>query len=276
VSAAAASAAATAAQATAAADELQATAHAAAARQATAEERDRLTTVKADTCAAELKEYGAAVAVADAAAAELRRANASCAAELSTLQTHANAYAAGGVREAAAAAARGEAAVAGYWMQRWWAAFAAFCNARASAPWHALDAQWRVRSAAAAASDAARPPPPSPSIALLPARVAMWTWIVLLVLLLHATWRRRARGPARREEDELRAALEAELAAVRGGLADDLASEVLARLVAPQYEEEVPYDDEGEAEFGNGHVGGDAKATAAAIMAEAEARARAK
>ena len=63
--------------------------------------------------------------------------------------------------------------------------------------------------------------------------------------------------------------------AVRGGLADDLASEVLARLVAPQYEEEVPYD-EGEAEFGNGHVGGDAKATAAAIMAEAEARARAK
>ena len=34
--------------------------------------------------------------------------------------------------------------------------------------------------------------------------------------------------------------------------------------------------DEGEAEFGNGHVGGDAKATAAAIMAEAEARARAK
>ena len=166
--------------------------------------------------------------------------------------------------------------MAGYWMQRWWAAFAAFCNARASAPWHALDAQWRVRSAAAAASDAARPPPPSPSIALLPARVAMWTWIVLLVLLLHATWRRRALGKARREEDELRAALEAELAAVRGGLADDLASEVLARLVAPQYEEEVPYDDEGNAEFGNGHVGGDAKATAAAIMAEAEARARAK
>ena len=52
----------------------------------------------AQTYAAELKEYGAAVAVADAAAAELRRANASCAAELSTLQTHANAYAAGGVR----------------------------------------------------------------------------------------------------------------------------------------------------------------------------------
>ena len=51
---------------------------------------------------------------------------------------------------------------------------------------------------------------------------------------------------------------------------------MLARLVAPQYEEEVPYDDEGEAEFGNGHVGGDAKATAAAIVAEAEARARAK
>ena len=235
VSAAAAAAAATAAQATAAADELQATAHAAAARQATAEERDRLTTVKADTCAAELKEYGAAVAVADAAAAELRRANASCAAELSTLQTHANAYAAGGVREAAAAAARGEAAVAGYYVQRWWAAFAAFCNTPVSAPWHAFDAQWRVRSAAAAASDAARPPPPSPSIALLPARVALWTWVALLVLLLHSTWRRRALGKARREEDELRAALEAELAAVRGGLAEDLASEVLARLVAPQY-----------------------------------------
>ena len=104
----------------------------------------------------------------------------------------------------------------------------------------------------------------------------MWTWVVLLALLLHSTWRRRALGKARREEDELRAALEAELAAVRGGLADDLASEVLARLVAPQHEEEVPYDDEGEAEFGNGHVGGDAKATAAAIMAEAEARARGK
>ena len=33
-------------------------------------------------------------------------------------------------------------------------------------------------------------------------------------------------------------------------------------------------DDEGEAEFGNGHVGGDAKATAAAIMAEANSAAR--